>query len=214
MYRGGSQADASTDAEMAILGSAMASVNIQPNASPPDAELTALQTAMPSTSLESAAEAEPRGTGERAPAQFLTLPPELRLKIYKLLGMITRGAIDVDTSYAVHKTGKSLLFGTSSPSLGRRVDMLMSLLGSRVSVLSRSSAFQDIPDALNIIKTNKKLRREVADFLYADMVFKIATLPAFAVFLDEIGPTCQDLLTTVELNLCIPDDDDLGNIDA
>jgi hypothetical protein len=53
-----------------------------------------------------------------------------------------------------------------------------------MSVLSRSSAFQDIPDALNIIKTNKQLRREAADFLYADTVFKIATLPAFAVFLD------------------------------
>jgi hypothetical protein len=111
---------------MATLGSAMASVNIQPHASPPDAELTALQSAMASTSLESAVEAEPRGTEERAPAQFLTLPPELRLKIYKLLGMITRGAIDVDTSYAVHKAGKSLVFGTFSPLRSRRIDVLIS----------------------------------------------------------------------------------------
>ena len=81
-------------------------------------------------------------------------------------------------------------------------------------VLSRSNAFRDCPDALNLIKTNKQLCREVADFFYANTVFRMADLPAFATFLDDTGPTCQDRLTTLELNLCIPDNGDLDNIDA
>lgn len=81
-------------------------------------------------------------------------------------------------------------------------------------MLSRHNAFRDCPDALNIIKTNKKLCREVADFFYANTVFRMSDLPAFATFLNDIGPTCQDRLTTVELKLCIPDGDDLDNINA
>jgi hypothetical protein len=80
--------------------------------------------------------------------------------------------------------------------------------------LSRSSAFRDSPDALNIVKTNKQLLYKVTSFLYANTVFKIASLPAFAMFVDEIGPTLQNILTTVELNLCIPDDDDVDEIDV
>lgn len=75
--------------------------------------------------------------------------------------------------------------------------------------MSRSSAFWDSPDALNIIKTNKQLQNEAANFFYANKIFRAATLPAFAIFWDEIGPTGQGILTTVELNFCIPDDDDL-----
>jgi len=82
MSHGGFQA--STGADMAALGSAMASANLQPTASP-DAELSALQSAMASTSLGPVAKAEQRSTGTRAPANLLTLPPELRLRIYKLL---------------------------------------------------------------------------------------------------------------------------------
>lgn len=104
---------------MAALGSAMASVTLQPDV-PPDAELADLQSAMASISLEPAAETESRGTEMRAPAYLLALPPELRLRIYQLLGMITPSGIDVDSSYAVHTAGKSPIFGTASPSLSGR----------------------------------------------------------------------------------------------
>ena len=95
MSLGGSQADASADGDMAALGSAMASVNLQPDV-PPDAELADLQSAMASTSLEPVAEAETHGTAMRASAHLLTLPQELRLEIYNLLGMIAPSGIDVD----------------------------------------------------------------------------------------------------------------------
>jgi hypothetical protein len=69
---------------MAALGSAMASANLQPNA-PPDAELSDLQSVMASTSLEPVAEAGQRSTGTQASANLLSLPPELRPRIYKLM---------------------------------------------------------------------------------------------------------------------------------
>ena len=68
------------------------------------------------------------------------------------------------------------------------------------------------PDALSIIQTNKQLFREAADFLYAETAFKIASFPAFEMFLNEIGPANRTALTRLELNLRIVDEDGTENI--
>ncbi|GAB7333199.1 hypothetical protein MBLNU13_g04855t2 [Cladosporium sp. NU13] len=163
MSSNGLQHNPPSYAKIAAVDSGMVAINIQPG----DADPAALQSAIASTGLEPAIESESPATEIRAPVSLLTLPPELRLRIYELLGMIIRGVLDVDTSWQVHK------------------------VGSRTSVLSRSSAFWDSPDALNIIKTNKQLQNEAANFFYANKIFRAATLPAFAIFWDEIGPTGQ-----------------------
>jgi hypothetical protein len=70
------------------------------------------------------------------------------------------------------------------------------------------------PDALSLVSTSKQLFREAADFLYAETVFDIASLPAFEKFLSEIGPANAAALTRLQLNLRIPDEDENDNKNA
>jgi len=117
MTSNGLQHNPPSDAEVAALDSGMASINSQSG----DADPAALQSTMASTNLEPATEAESPATTMRTPASLLALLPELRLRIFKFLGMITRNMINVDTSYTVYKTSKFLLLGTVFPSLNRKL---------------------------------------------------------------------------------------------
>ena len=68
------------------------------------------------------------------------------------------------------------------------------------------------PDALSLIQTNKQLYRETADFLYAETSLIIPSFPAFEMFLNEIGPANRAALPRIHLNLRIPDEGDIDNI--
>jgi hypothetical protein len=70
------------------------------------------------------------------------------------------------------------------------------------------------PDARSLCQTNKQLYRETADFLYAKTASKIASFPAFEMFLNEVGPANQAALSRLELNLRISDGDDMDNINV
>ena len=69
-----------------------------------DAELAALCAAVNTISLN-AAEHDSRDTTTRTQAGLLGLPTELRLRIYEML-IHPRGAVDVDSFYAVRTAGK------------------------------------------------------------------------------------------------------------
>ena len=73
MFSDGTQPTASSNAERAVLASAMASSSQTP-----------------------VGNAEPHNTATQAPTGLQKLPFELRLRIYKML-VVPRGSIDVDT---------------------------------------------------------------------------------------------------------------------
>ena len=116
MSSSGFDSNAPSDAEMAALRSTMASVSLSsvgdshPRDTPEraraasSAEMAALRSMMASVSLRSVGDSNPRDTSGRARAGLLTLPPELRLRIYKML-IQPRGTVDVGTLYAVRTAG-------------------------------------------------------------------------------------------------------------
>lgn len=141
----------------------------------------------------------------------MALPSELRLLIFENL-ITPGGAVDVDYIYAVRTAGKSLVLATSRRRIPLALPKHISLthrLGSRATAISCTVASRLVnlrsarPDALSLILTNKQLYREVADLLYTSTVFKVASLEAFVLFLDTLGPMAQAALATLELNVSV-----------